>query len=57
MKKNVCAVGGKVYLVAENGDTLELTGENGGRNFEKALNGDWPEDNSQNATDKGDTAE
>lgn len=45
MEKETVAVGDTVFIVAENGETLELTpDEEGKKNFVKALKGDWPEE-------------
>lgn len=45
MEMETVAVGDTVFIVAENGETLELTpDENGKQNFVKALKGEWPDE-------------
>lgn len=44
MEKKTVAVGDKVFVIAENGETLQISGENGEENFMKALKKTWPDD-------------
>lgn len=44
MKKKTVAVGDNVFVIAENEETLEISGEHGEENFMKALKKTWPDD-------------